>query len=280
MPSKNGFSTPFNLTNLNGTNGFGLNSINAAKYNGMSVSGAGDVNNDGIDDIIIGAINAKTNIGQSYVVFGSNGGFVSPFNLSSLNGVNGFVITGLNPAGNLFLTSFLVSGVGDFNNDGVDDVIVTDPTTNLINGQSYVVFGRSYPSFTPTPSYRSTPSYSSTPIPHSPNDGGGEVGNLGVIIGATVGAVVGISLIGLGVWWAIGNSCFGRKVLHKGVGEVVPNIEMAVKAAGVVVAMNPVGAKAEEIIDTLSELIGYKSNDEVVVDCTGECLTLNATFAD
>jgi hypothetical protein len=44
-------------------------------YSGGSVSGAGDINDDGIDDLIIGAGNADPNgrdrAGASYVVFGS-----------------------------------------------------------------------------------------------------------------------------------------------------------------------------------------------------------------
>jgi hypothetical protein len=41
---------------------------------GVSISTAGDVNGDGLDDLIVGAdqvdLNSKLNIGKSYVVFG------------------------------------------------------------------------------------------------------------------------------------------------------------------------------------------------------------------
>jgi hypothetical protein len=40
---------------LNGTNGFRLDGIDANDQSGYSVSGAGDVNGDGFDDVIIGA---------------------------------------------------------------------------------------------------------------------------------------------------------------------------------------------------------------------------------
>ena len=44
------------------------------------MSGAGDVNGDGIGDVIIGARSAdpgnRTSAGETYVVFGSDGGFV------------------------------------------------------------------------------------------------------------------------------------------------------------------------------------------------------------
>ena len=68
------FTTPFSLASLNGSNGFILNGIDEVDLSGSSVSGAGDVNGDGIDDIIIGAFLADPNgnvyAGESYVVFG------------------------------------------------------------------------------------------------------------------------------------------------------------------------------------------------------------------
>ena len=43
------------LTDINGTNGFKLLGENSGDYSGTSVSFAGDVNSDGIQDLIIGA---------------------------------------------------------------------------------------------------------------------------------------------------------------------------------------------------------------------------------
>ncbi len=58
---------------LNGSNGFRINGITAGDLSDTSVSSAGDVNGDGIDDVIIGAYRADPTAissGQSYVVFG------------------------------------------------------------------------------------------------------------------------------------------------------------------------------------------------------------------
>ena len=58
------------LSSLNGSTGFVLNGIDAGDSSGSSVSGAGDVNGDGIDDLIIGAIAGDPNgirCGETYV---------------------------------------------------------------------------------------------------------------------------------------------------------------------------------------------------------------------
>lgn len=56
--------------------GFVINGIDASDFSGYSVSSAGDINNDGYDDIIIGAREADPNgaseAGESYVVFGQS----------------------------------------------------------------------------------------------------------------------------------------------------------------------------------------------------------------
>ena len=129
------FPAVFELSSLDGTNGFQINGIDSIDQSGQSVSGAGDVNGDGIDDLIIGGY-GDNYAGESYVVFGSNGGFSQSLNLSSLDGTNGFPIIG----------GRVVSGAGDVNGDGIDDLIIGatggDPGGNFEAGESYVVFGR------------------------------------------------------------------------------------------------------------------------------------------
>ena len=65
-----GFSDSLDLASLDGTNGFALNGSAAGDRSGWSVSNAGDVNGDGLDDLIVGAFLADPNgqnSGQSYV---------------------------------------------------------------------------------------------------------------------------------------------------------------------------------------------------------------------
>jgi hypothetical protein len=143
--SRSGFSTSINLSTLNGSNGFKLNGIAAGDVSGTSVSSAGDINGDGIDDLIIGAQNADpngTNSGQSYLVFGSRSTFGANLDLSTLNGNNGFKINGITAYDQ---SGWSVSSAGDINGDGIDDLIIGTPAADpngSYSGQSYVVFGR------------------------------------------------------------------------------------------------------------------------------------------
>jgi hypothetical protein len=138
--SDQAWDSSLDLSSLNGSNGFVINGVSADDESGTSVSAAGDINGDGIDDLIIGA--PYTGAGASYVVFGSDLVWASSLNLSGLNGSNGFVINGVN-AGDESGTS--VSAAGDINVDGIDDLIIgaalADPNGKDGSGASYVVFG-------------------------------------------------------------------------------------------------------------------------------------------
>jgi len=137
-----GFDSVLELSGLNGNNGFKLSAVAEGDYLGTSVSGAGDINGDGIDDLLIGARRANST-GNAYVVFGNSAGFDSTLELSGLNGNNGFVLKGVAA---FDLTGYSVSDVGDINGDGIGDLIVgafraSTPEDN--SGASYVVFGNS-----------------------------------------------------------------------------------------------------------------------------------------
>jgi hypothetical protein len=128
-----------------GTGGFVMNGVVAGNETGRSVSSAGDVNNDGYDDLIVGAYLADpngTDSGASYVVFGKADG--TSFNLSNIaSGTRGFVINGALANGR---SGYSVSSAGDVNNDGFDDLIIGAPDAQLngngFAGASYVVFGK------------------------------------------------------------------------------------------------------------------------------------------
>ncbi|MCA3562363.1 MAG: FG-GAP repeat protein, partial [Aestuariivirga sp.] len=136
-----GFAANLNLSTLNGTTGFRIVNASIANF-GDSVSVAGDVNGDGIDDLIVGEEYAGSKSGAAYVVFGKVGGFGATFDVSTLTGANGFRITGV--AANDYAGSS-VSAAGDINGDGFADLIVgafgADPNGSQ-SGAAYVVFGK------------------------------------------------------------------------------------------------------------------------------------------
>jgi hypothetical protein len=95
---------------------------------GISVSGAGDVNNDGLDDLIVGAWRNDNNgqdSGSAQVFSGADGAILHTFNGDA--------------AFDLFGSS--VSGAGDVNNDGFDDVIVGADRNNGNRGIARVFSG-------------------------------------------------------------------------------------------------------------------------------------------
>ena len=136
------WTSPFLLSSLNGTNGFEFDGVAANDFNGYSVSTAGDVNSDGVDDIIIGAYDAATAAGKTYVVFGK-AAWTSPISLSSLNGANGFELDGEVA----YDQSGYAVGSGDFNGDGIIDIIIGAKGAAFNAGKTYVVFGENPSSF-------------------------------------------------------------------------------------------------------------------------------------
>lgn len=137
-------TTGVDVTNL-GSNGFVIQSnTNAILGVGSSVSYAGDINGDGLADVIVGASSGN----QAFVVYGKTD--TTTVDLDQVaNGIGGFVINGGISSSS---TGISVSYAGDVNGDGFDDLIVGASAASIANaagtstsnvGQSYVLFGGS-----------------------------------------------------------------------------------------------------------------------------------------
>ncbi|HWB81701.1 MAG TPA: Ig-like domain-containing protein, partial [Nannocystaceae bacterium] len=127
-----------------GAGGFVIEGIASEDRAGDAVAGAGDVNGDGLEDIVVGVPLANagaTNTGRTYVIFGRTA--TTAMQLSSVAGGNGgFAIDGtaaLDQAGDA------VAGAGDVDGDGLADVILGAPGAENgadLQGRSYVVLGK------------------------------------------------------------------------------------------------------------------------------------------
>jgi hypothetical protein len=107
-----------------------------------SIGAAGDFNKDGYSDLIVGApYTSRTGrySGTAYVVFGSAA--PAPVTLGALDllpqGLIGVQIKGSGPD---WMAGMFVDGIGDQNDDGYDDVIVSAPGSGA--HAAYVVYGR------------------------------------------------------------------------------------------------------------------------------------------
>ncbi|MEQ1859559.1 MAG: VCBS repeat-containing protein [Chthoniobacteraceae bacterium] len=120
--------------------GLALAGVEAGDNTGSAVSAAGDVNGDGFDDLLVGTLNGggANDPGTAYVVFGKAGNFLTPPNLATLDGTDGFTIVG---EGNFDSIGRRVSGAGDVNGDGFADVLVAGINPNSGGGASYLVLG-------------------------------------------------------------------------------------------------------------------------------------------
>ena len=131
------FDADLQASEIDGTNGF------LVTGGGTIVSQGGDFNGDGYDDLVISnsskTINGATNAGAVYVVFGKSGGFGATFDVSQLNGTNGFKFT--EPIRTKMGES--VSLAGDFNADGYSDLLIGAPGININQTSCMILYGHS-----------------------------------------------------------------------------------------------------------------------------------------
>ncbi len=95
---------------------------------GISVANAGDVNNDGYSDVIIGAYGYNNSTGRASICLGA----------ANMDPTPDVLLNGPSAGGNFGCS---VAGAGDLNNDGYADVVVGASTHDGYTGSAYVFFG-------------------------------------------------------------------------------------------------------------------------------------------
>lgn len=117
--------------------GFAIGGAQPYDALGFSVSGAGDVNGDGLADVVVGAKDANAKSGAAYVIFGKPDG--ASVHAHLLEPSQGFAIAG---APQMSYAGFCVAGAGDVDGDGLSDVLIAAPGVNTLAGRVYLVFGK------------------------------------------------------------------------------------------------------------------------------------------
>ena len=92
----------------------------AQDYAGRDVSGVGDINNDGVDDLVIGADGYGAG-GAAYIIFGPLSTGID----TTLDTVADITVEGSSSAG---AAGERALGLGDIDGDGLDDFVVAAPT--------------------------------------------------------------------------------------------------------------------------------------------------------
>lgn len=141
-----GFQADVDVAALTPSEGFRIVDSSTDEQIGAHIATAGDVNGDGIDDILVLATASDGSVVRSvYVVFGQLGGFAGTLDLATMTDEQGFRIAHAeNLAGNYDNVVILpnAAAAGDVNADGVGDLLIRLADPQSFAGQTIVLYGQ------------------------------------------------------------------------------------------------------------------------------------------
>ena len=125
----------------NGSAGFVISSLSGEQVHSIGLDSAGDINGDGLDDIIA-STNYPSNSGGDarYILFGQAQVNTPEIDVSAVAGSEGFAIEADGESADL---GYSVTGAGDFNGDGLNDLLVNtyQPDAENVSESTHIIFG-------------------------------------------------------------------------------------------------------------------------------------------
>jgi hypothetical protein len=133
-------NTSFPAGALNGTNGFTLVGANSYDFLGSTVA-VGDINGDGINDIVVSTYPFPGTTPQVYVIFGKTSPWPAFCHISQMASSEFILLHtfGYGGAGGASARSIAIA---DVDGDGANDIIIGWPDANGGVGATYVVFNK------------------------------------------------------------------------------------------------------------------------------------------
>ena len=143
-----GFGAVFDLSTLDASQGLRISGEDRGDNFGIDFSEAGDVNGDGFDDLLLLARFAKfgnlVDVGEAYVIYGTEHGLSRSFDLANLDASEGVNIRHAVAAYGFRIAVDSANGIDDVNGDEFDDiglgVKLGNPPESGGKGSSFVVF--------------------------------------------------------------------------------------------------------------------------------------------